>query len=131
MFLLTDDQPTLLPGDDAPGLAVERSGRRRSRCSTTCAPTRAWSGCRRRCGCRSSGSSRPRSSTYDLAVDVTGAGKPSPLAAGLEGPNGVAIAAGDTPDTFPTGAAVAGLVGLGVVAALVVAGAVVVAGRRQ
>ena len=74
---------------------------------------------------------------YDLAVDATGAGQPSAIAAGLEGIGRLAgtgatgIVEGDTPDAFPTGAAVAGLVGLGVVAALVVAGAVVVAGRRR
>ncbi len=136
VFLLTETKPALLPGDTAAGLVVERSGEAseslladlRSDRGMEWVPESMWLSFLRV-------DAAPSELTYDLAVDVSGAGKPSRLAAGLEGPGGVAggvgVVEGDTPDAFPTGAAVAGLVGLGVVAALVVAGAVVVAGRRQ
>ena len=135
VFLLTETKPALLPGNDAPGLAVERSGAAseslladlRSDRGMEWVPESMWLSFLRV-------DAAPSELTYDLAVDVSGAGKPSPLAAGLEGPGGVRPSASSRvtrPDAFPTGAAVAGLVGLGVVAALVVAGAVVVAGRRR
>ena len=138
VFLLTETKPALLPGDDAAGLVVERSGAAseslladlRSDRGMEWVPESMWLSFLRV-------DAAPGELTYDLAVDVSGAGKPSPLAAGLEGSGGLAgtgatgIVEGDTPGAFPTGAAVAGLVGLGVVAALVVAGAVVVAGRRR
>lgn len=133
VFLLTERKPALLPGNDAPGLVVERQGQAsdslladlRSDRGMEWVPESMYLSFLRV-------DAAPAELTYDLAVDVSGADKPSAVAAGLAG--GAAplpgIVEGDTPNRLPAGAVVAGLVGLGVVAALVGAG-VVVAGRRR
>ena len=70
VFLLTDDEPKLLAGGR--GLRLERSEQRDARrCSPTCAPTRAWSGCRDRCGSRTCSCDAPAGDLdYDLAVST-------------------------------------------------------------
>jgi hypothetical protein len=85
VFLLTDQRPTLLPGDSAPGLALDRSGPASSRLLTDLRtdkgmdwmPQSMWLSYLKV-------DARPSQLTYDLAVDGSGAGQPSPVAAGLE-----------------------------------------------
>ena len=139
VFLLTETRPALLPGDDAPGLVVERQGQAseslladlRSDRGMEWVPESMWLSFLRV-------DAAPRDLTYDLAVDVSGAGKPSPLAAGLldsttgsVGSSGPGVLPGEQRAAFPGGAAVAVLVGFGVVCALVVAAAAVVTSRRR
>ena len=85
VFLLTDQRPTLLPGDSAPGLALDRSGRATSRLMTDLRsdkgmewmPESMWLSYLKV-------DALPAQLTYDLAVDATGAGQPSRTAAGLD-----------------------------------------------
>ena len=87
VFLLTDQRPTLLPGDSAPGLALNRSepasGRLLNDLRTDKGmewmPKSMWLSYLKV-------EALPSQLTYDLAVDATGAGRPSPLAAGYATP---------------------------------------------
>ena len=85
VFLLTDQRPTLLPGDAAPGLALNRSepatGRLLNDLRTDKGmewmPNKMWLSYLKV-------EALPSQLTYDLAVDATGAGQPSAKAAGFE-----------------------------------------------
>ena len=85
VFLLTDQRPTLLPGDSAPGLALNRSEPATSRLLTDLRtdkgmewmPKSMWLSYLKV-------EALPSQLTYDLAVDATGAGQPSRTAAGLD-----------------------------------------------
>jgi hypothetical protein len=85
VFLLTPDRPTLLPGFGARGLSVERFepasdgllADLRSDKGMDWVPADMWLSFLRV-------SAAPGDLTYDLAVDATGAGQPSRVAAGLE-----------------------------------------------
>ena len=85
VFLLTDQRPTLLPGDSAPGLVLDRQQRATSRLMTDLRsdkgmgwmPESMWLSYLKV-------DALPSQLTYDLAVDATGAGQPSPTAAGLD-----------------------------------------------
>jgi hypothetical protein len=103
VFLLTDKQPALLPGDAAPGLALDRSGPATSRLLTDLrtdkgmewVPESMWLSYLKV-------DALPSQLTYDLAVDASGAGAPSPEAAGFgfdqpAPPAGVAADDGGTP----------------------------------
>ncbi len=136
VFLLTDRRPALLPGDDAPGLRLQSQ----ERASTTLlddlrsdkgmgwVPESSWLTYLQIYAA-------PGELTYDLAVDATGAGSPSRVAAGLEG---VPVAApgralpdaqaGD--DSFSAWPLAAGL-GAGVAIILVGAIAVAAGTRRR
>jgi hypothetical protein len=85
VFLLTDQRPTLLPGDSAPGLVLDRQQRATPRLLTDLRtdkgmdwmPDAMWLSYLKV-------DALPSQLTYDLAVDASGAGKPSPEAAGFE-----------------------------------------------
>jgi hypothetical protein len=85
VFLLTDQRPALLPGDSAPGLALDRSGRATARLMADLRsdkgmewmPESMWLSYLKI-------DALPSQLTYDLAVDASGAGLPSPTAAGLD-----------------------------------------------
>ncbi|MGI8983655.1 MAG: DUF2330 domain-containing protein [Acidimicrobiales bacterium] len=85
VFLLTDRRPTLLPGDTAPGLVLDRSGPASNRLLADLRtdkgmdwlPASMWLSYLKV-------DALPAQLTYDLAVDATGAGQPSPVAAGFE-----------------------------------------------
>jgi len=127
VFLLTDQRPTLLPGDSAPGLALDRSGAASSRLMADLRsdkgmewmPEKMWLSYLKV-------DALPSQLTYDLAVDATGAGKPSPTAAGigLGGPAAVATDDGSTP-VLPWA-----LGGVAVLALAAAVGGVLVARRR-
>ncbi len=129
VFLLTDQRPTLLPGDSAPGLALDRSGAASSRLLADLRsdkgmewmPQNMWLSYLKV-------DALPSQLTYDLAVDATGAGKPSPTAAGIGLPGSTAAVApaddGSTP-VLPWA-----LGGVAVVAVAAAAGGVLVARRR-
>lgn len=125
VFLLTDGRPALLPGDDAPGLRLQSQERAsalllsdlRSDKGMAWVPESSWLTYLKV-------DAAPRDLTYDLAVDVSGADRPSRVAAGLEGvPAGSVLGAADGDDgsTWPLaagiGAGVAVLSGVVVVAA--------------
>ncbi|HEX2274216.1 MAG TPA: DUF2330 domain-containing protein [Acidimicrobiales bacterium] len=84
VFLLTDRRPALLPGDGAPGLALVRQERAseqllgdlRSDDGMGWVPEGMWLSYLRV-------AASPDDLTYDLAVDVSGADRPSSVAAGL------------------------------------------------
>ncbi|MDQ4089483.1 MAG: DUF2330 domain-containing protein, partial [Actinomycetota bacterium] len=84
VFLLTDKRPALLPGDAAPGLALDRSAPATSRLLTDLrtdkgmewVPESMWLSYLKV-------DALPSQLTYDLAVDASGAGTPSPEAAGF------------------------------------------------
>ncbi|HEX6595928.1 MAG TPA: DUF2330 domain-containing protein [Acidimicrobiales bacterium] len=86
VFLLTDSRPALLPGDDAPGLRLQSQERAstsllrdlRSDKGMGWVPDSSWLTYLQI-------DAAPGELTYDLAVDATGAGAPSRVAAGLEG----------------------------------------------
>ncbi len=127
VFLLTDKRPALLPGDTAPGLTVDRQEPATSRLLTDLRtdkgmewmPQSMWLSYLKV-------DALPAQLTYDLAVDATGAGKPSPEAAGFEvgepGPGSGTGPAG--PPVLPW--AIAGVVGV-----VAVVGGVSVAFRRR
>ncbi len=83
VFLLTDRRPTLLPGDTAPGLTLDRQDPASSRLLTDLrtdkgmewVPQSMWLSYLKV-------DALPSQLTYDLAVDASG-GRPSALAAGL------------------------------------------------
>ncbi|MGH9222419.1 MAG: DUF2330 domain-containing protein [Acidimicrobiales bacterium] len=87
VFLLTDNQPTLLPGNDAPGMKLQRQERAsasllrdlRSDKGMAWVPESSWLTFLRI-------QAAPGELTYDLAVDASGAGNPSRTAAGLDKP---------------------------------------------
>ena len=84
IFLLTDNKPTLLPGDTAPGLKLQSQQRAsdlllndlRSDKGTSWVPEESWLSYLKI-------DAAPSELTYDLAVDASGAGQPSREAAGL------------------------------------------------
>ncbi len=84
VFLLTDRRPALLPGDGAPGLVLERQepastgllNDLRSDKGMDWIPGSMWLSYLKV-------DTLPATLNYDLAVDATGAGHPSPLAAGI------------------------------------------------
>ncbi|MDQ3895665.1 MAG: DUF2330 domain-containing protein [Actinomycetota bacterium] len=125
VFLLTDGRPALLPGDDAPGLVVDRSepaddrllADLRSDKGMGWMPQSMWLS-------HLEVDALPGQLTYDLAVDATGAGRPSPEAAGIEVPGAVTV-----PDDGGTPVLPLVLAGAAALAA-VGGGAVVVARRR-
>ena len=129
VFLLTDRQPALLPGDGAAGLQLRRSEPApvallddlRSDKGMSWVPASSWLTFLRV-------DASPGELTYDLAVDASGAGRPSPEAAGLDrAPTGVPGASEDglsTGDGWP----VAASAGLAVTA---LAGGAVLARRRR
>ncbi len=118
VFLLTDSQPTILPGERS-GLTLEHSKAAtklllddlRSDDGMGWVPASAWL-------TKINIDSRAGDLKYDLAVDASGAGNPSPVAAGLTMP------ANDDGDSR-------GAIGLGVLAASVIALAVLIARRRD
>jgi hypothetical protein len=120
VFLLTDQRPALLPGDAAPGLALDRSAPATSRLLADLrtdkgmewVPESMWLSYLKV-------DALPSQLTYDLAVDATGAGKPSPEAAGLESGQPVPQALRSTDDggTSVLPWTLAGAVVLGAVAA--------------
>ncbi|MEW6155217.1 MAG: DUF2330 domain-containing protein [Actinomycetota bacterium] len=95
VFLLTPNRPVLLPGNDAPGMTLERQERAsaglladlRSDKGMEWVPESAWLTYLRV-------QAAPAELTYDLAVDASGAGQPSRTAAGLDLPAGAAFEAG-------------------------------------
>ena len=129
VFLLTDRRPALLPGEEAPGLVLDRqepaSGALlrdlRSDKGMEWMPDSMWLS-------HLKVDALPAELTYDLAVDATGAGRPSPEAAGIGAP-GPVVAAG--PDDG--GASVLPYVAAGGVALALAAvgGGVLVAARRR
>lgn len=129
VFLLTDQRPALLPGDSAPGLTLDRSGAASSRLLADLRsdkgmewmPQDMWLSYLKV-------DALPSQLTYDLAVDGSGAGKPSPTAAGLDlsGPAAPAAATTDDGSTPVLPWALGGVA----VLALVAAGGVLVARRR-
>jgi hypothetical protein len=129
VFLLTDQRPTLLPGDSAPGLVLDRSGAASSRLLADLRsdkgmewmPQNMWLSYLKV-------NALPSQLTYDLAVDATGAGKPSPTAAGIG-------LGGSTPAVVPTDDGSTpvlpwALGGVAVVAVAAAAGGALVARRR-
>ena len=88
VFLLTDERPTLRTGGD--GLTSSAASPRRARCSTTSAPTRAWSGCPSTCGSptsqvdRAGAAARLRPRRLDTHAGVI----PSARAVGFDLPGG-------------------------------------------
>ena len=128
VFLLTDQRPTLLPGDSAPGLALDRQQRAtprlmadlRSDKGMDWMPESMWLSYLKV-------DALPSQLTYDLAVDATGAGQPSPTAAGLDVAQSTPPALTTTDDgstpVLPWALA-------GAAALAVVAGGVLVARRR-
>ncbi len=128
VFLLTDQRPTLLPGDSAPGLVLDRSGAASNRLLADLRsdkgmewmPQDMWLSYLKV-------DALPSQLTYDLAVDGSGAGKPSATAAGigLDGPAPAAV----TTDDGSTPLLPWALGGVAVLAA-VATGGVLVARRR-
>jgi hypothetical protein len=126
VFLLTDQRPALLPGGDGRGLELRRSAPARSALlddlrsdkGMVWVPTSSWLTFLRV-------DASPADLTYDLAVDASGNGQPSRLAAGLPAA-GSGDGAGSGGSRWPL---VAG-VGVGA-AALVGGGAVILARRRE
>ena len=126
VFLLTDRRPTLLPGPDAPGMVLDRSEPASGRLMADLRgdkgmawmPESMWLTYLRV-------NALPRQLTYDLAVDATGAGRPSAEAAGIEVPGAVVT----TPDDG--GIPVLPIALAGLVALAAVGGAVVLAIRRR
>jgi hypothetical protein len=94
VFLLTDRRPALLPGDEAPGLQLVRQERAsgsllgdlRADAGMDWVPESMWLSYLRV-------AASPDDLTYDLAVDASGADRPSALAAGLR--EGVVAGGGD------------------------------------
>jgi hypothetical protein len=87
VFLLTDERPVLLPGDEAPGMRLERQERASARLlgdlrsdkGMEWVPNSSWLTFVRI-------DAKPADLTYDLAVDASGKGQPSRQAAGLDVP---------------------------------------------
>ena len=131
VFLLTERRPTLLPGDDARGMRLARQERAstdlladlRSDRGMEWMPESMWLSYLRV-------DASPSDLTYDLAVDASGAGRPSLEAAGgpvAVAPHGDMIGEIDDERDVPVG-----LLVVAVMAGLAVAGAVAaVAGRGR
>ena len=127
VFLLTDQRPTLLPGDSAPGLVLDRQQRAtprllsdlRSDKGMNWVPESMWLSYLKV-------DALPSQLTYDLAVDATGAGQPSAIAAGYATPQ--VPPAVVTTDDGGTAVWPWALAGAGALA--VAAGGVLVARRR-
>jgi hypothetical protein len=129
VFLLTDQRPTLLPGDKAPGMVVDRQEPATGRLLTDLrtdkgmgwVPESMWLSYLKV-------DALPAQLTYDLAVDATGAGRPSAVAAGLTTPDAVAApsdsGSGSGMPVLPWALA-------GTVALLAGVGAAVVVARRR
>ena len=126
VFLLTDRRPALLPGGEARGLRVERSEPASNRLMADLRsdkgmgwmPESMWLSYLKV-------DALPADLTYDLAVDATGADRPSREAAGLDLP-GTAVGRGDDAGSPLLPLAVGGAVAL-----LAGAGAVLAAVRRR
>ena len=121
VFLLTDRRPALLPGGDAHGLRLDRQERAsqqllddlRSDRGMEWIPESMWLS-------YLNVDAAPAELTYDLAVDASGQGRPSPLAAGVGvEPHGDVVPEADPDDGWPLGA----LVPAAVVAGMAVIGA--------
>jgi len=126
VFLLTDKRPALLPGDSVPGLVLDRQEPATSRLLADLrtdkgmewVPQSMWLSYLKV-------DALPSQLTYDLAVDATGAGAPSPEAAGFEmgrpaPPAAVAAedgGAGPVPPWALAGAVAVAAVGAGVLVA--------------
>lgn len=118
VFLLTDARPALLPGDGAQGLVLDRSepasdrllGDLRGDKGMGWMPGAMWLSYLKV-------DALPAQLIYDLAVDATGAARPSPEAAGLDAP--VVAPAGPGRGLWPAAIGAAGLLAgaAGVVAA--------------
>jgi hypothetical protein len=106
VFLLTDKRPALLPGNSAPGLVLDRQAPASSTLLTDLrtdkgmewVPQSAWLSYLKI-------DAAPGQLTYDLAVDATGADRPSRVDAGLElaqpAPGNAPVAAAGTPAGMP------------------------------
>ena len=126
VFLLTDRRPALLPGDTAPGLTLDRQEPASNRLLADLrgdkgmewVPQSMWLSYLKV-------DALPAQLTYDLAVDATGADRPSPEAAGLQvaQPGPAALADAGAP-VLPWALAGAGAVAL-------VTGGVLLAARRR
>lgn len=135
VFLLTDDKPALLPIDDDSGLVLARSEEAsetlladlRTDRGMEWMPESMWLSYLRI-------DASPAQLNFDLAVDATGAGQPSTLAAGFVDGEGADLRVpgrtGDAEDSGNSTAMVVTLVGLGLAAAAVVVVGGVAAGRR-
>ncbi|MGI8806931.1 MAG: DUF2330 domain-containing protein [Acidimicrobiales bacterium] len=129
VFLLTDKRPSLLPGEGAPGLFLDRRepatasllGDLRRDKGMEWMPQSMWLTYLRV-------DALPAQLTYDLAVDATGAGQPSPEAAGLEVGQPAAV---PVPQTDDDGRPVLPWALAGAAIGLVAAGGVLVAARRR
>ena len=129
VFLLTDKRPALLPGAGVPGLKLDRQEPATSRLLTDLRsdkgmewmPQSMWLSYLKV-------DALPSQLTFDLAVDATGAGQPSPEAAGYEvaapGPGPVAVSGDAGRQVLPWALP-------GALAGLVAAGGVLVAARRR
>ena len=85
VFLLTDDQPKLLAGGTGLGLDRNEAGVA-ARCSTTCAPTRAWGGCPTRCGSRTCRSTPPAGAARLRPRDLRTTARPCRRSSGPASP---------------------------------------------
>jgi len=130
VFLLTDRRPALLPGDDARGLRLQSQERAsagllsdlRSDKGMAWVPESSWLTYLQI-------DAAPGELTYDLAVDASGADRPSRVAAGLEG---VPVVAPRSPQGGADSSSWPLRAGLGA-GVIVIAGgaAAAVAGRRR
>jgi hypothetical protein len=137
VFVLTELKPTLLAGRDSAGTVLERQVEAsdqlladlRSDKGMEWLPQSMWLSYLKV-------AAAPSELTYDLAIDATGAGKPSPEAAGLLATEGTTERTGDggllgtADDESGSGRAIA-LVGIGSMVLLGVAGGVAFAVRRS
>ena len=126
VFLLTDRKPTVLPGDTAPGLTLDRQQPASASLLTDLrtdkgmgwVPESMWLSYLKV-------DAVPGQLKYDLAVDATGAGAPSPVAAGLD--VAAPVASRHSTSVLPYVFAGAGALAL---VALLSGGALVAARRR-
>lgn len=140
VFVLTEIKPTLLAGRDSAGTVLDRQEPASESLLTDLRgdrgmewlPQSMWLSYLKV-------AAAPSELTYDLAIDATGAGQPSPVAAGLLGPETEAGieggllgtgTGGSTGGGSSTGAALV-LAGVGAVLLIAVVGGVAVAGRRR
>ncbi len=135
VFVLTEIKPTLLAGRDSAGTVLDRQEPASESLLTDLRtdkgmdwlPESMWLSYLKV-------AAAPSELTYDLAIDATGAGKPSPEAAGLlgtdEGTDGSTDGGLLGRDDSETGRNVA-LVGIGVMVVLGVGGGVALAYRRR
>ena len=115
VFLLTDDEPSLLAGGS--GLTIDRSEQAAQPLLTTSAPTSGWSGCPTTCGSATcSWKRRPADLDYDLAVSADG-GAPALADTGVKAPDVEPV----TPDSQRSSWPLAAGLSAGIVAVLVLA----------